>query len=97
MTEHTPGPWKVNHDDRYAIVSDKLERIAVVNIGSAKNEKRVEMARANADLIAMAPTLLMLAKESAAYLGRVEKMTGRDTLLRHNLAETIENAEGRTP
>ena len=58
MSNPTPGPWKVADDDPYEVISEDWGGIAMVPNEPAEVEPLMEMARANARLIAAAPALL---------------------------------------
>lgn len=63
MMEHTPGPWK--HDAMWGLIKGpNYEEVCAVHSGAAGDLKRVHrnIAKANADLIASAPDLLLALK-----------------------------------
>jgi len=60
MTTHTPGPWKVDADERSVIAAPNGEWVAQVITQRHLDEKR-----ANAKLIAAAPNLLAALEDIA--------------------------------
>ena len=59
---HTPGPWIVDPNDEFAIKSKEYGGIGMVHNEPAEIESLMNMARANAQLIAAAPDLLEAAQ-----------------------------------
>jgi len=84
MNKHTPGPWKIDSDDPYEIVSEDYGGIANVPNEPAENIAIMAEMRANAALIAKAPDLVAALKPFAAlYAKRLDEMDDDIPLYQH--------------
>ena len=70
MSEYTPGPWHVDPEDEFSFVSENQGwgGIGFVHNEPAENKPLMEMARANARLIAAAPELLEVCQKAINVL-----------------------------
>jgi hypothetical protein len=79
QTKHTPGPWKVSHGEgfaaggRYYVATEQGYdgRVAVASCSGAPRGDE-EVAKANARLIAAAPSLLDACRAALARPGKLE-------------------------
>lgn len=71
MSKHTPGPWHVDGHNLTAVIASETKQgltqdwttyqhVCDCNYGCTDREKHFEMNKANAKLIAAAPTMLQL-------------------------------------
>jgi hypothetical protein len=98
VAKHTAGPWTTNeYGDKIAISSEKWEELATVYIPSGTATIAQDRGRANARLIAAAPTLLQACKGLSDHANKQWKnvpVDGRPDALR-NALDAIARAEGR--
>ena len=100
QSKHTPGPWKTSHElnDGFSIVrqigeGNNLLPVAIAVFTRNYNTENIEVAKANARLIASAPELLEACKKVLAEFKKLNPPYLLPTI--DLLANAIAKAEGK--
>lgn len=88
-SEPTPGPWEINPEDPFEIISKEWGGIASVPNEPAENKALMDMTRSNARLIASAPDLLEALKRFIDHQTQWLEEQNKDLAI-----QAIQKAEG---